>query len=103
MSGETHIGLLKKHGCKFWDPWADETGQGAQRLRELLASLSPVHDPEGRAAFNDQVAWVLDELKRNPMSRRLVVTAWAPGNAQTSKLPPCHLLFAFNVQMDPSG
>jgi thymidylate synthase len=62
-----------------------------------------VHDPEGRAAFNDQVAWVAAELQRNPMSRRLVVTAWAPGNAQTSKLPPCHLLFVFNVQLDDSG
>jgi thymidylate synthase len=42
-------------------------------------------------------------LKRNPMSRRLVVSAWAPGNAQTSQLPPCHLLFMFNVQEDERG
>lgn len=47
---------------------------------------------------NNQIAWVLDELKRNPMSRRLVVSAWAPGNAQTSKLPPCHSIFMMNVQ-----
>ena len=47
---------------------------------------------------NNQIAWVLAELKRNPMSRRMVVSAWAPGNAQTSKLPPCHCLFMFNVQ-----
>jgi thymidylate synthase len=46
---------------------------------------------------------VVEELKRNPMSRRLVVTAWAPGNAQTSQLPPCHLLFMFNVQLDQAG
>ena len=102
LSGETHIGLLKKHGCKFWDPWADETGQVPSAYGSFWRHF-PVHDAGGRAAFNDQVAWVLEELKHNPMSRRLVVTAWAPGNAQTSKLPPCHLLFVFNVQTDASG
>ena len=45
----------------------------------------------------------MDQLKTNPMSRRLVVTAWAPGNAQTSKLPPCHCLFIFNVQNAGDG
>ncbi len=102
LSGETHIGLLKKHGCKFWDPWADGEGQVPSAYGNFWRHF-PVHDAEGRAAFSDQIAWVLEELKRNPMSRRLVVTAWAPGNAQTSKLPPCHLLFAFNVQVDASG
>ncbi|HEY5243140.1 MAG TPA: thymidylate synthase [Polyangiaceae bacterium] len=102
LSGETHIGLLKKHGCKFWDPWADETGRVPSAYGSFWRHF-PVHDAEGRAAFNDQVAWVLGEMKQNPMSRRLVVTAWAPGNAQTSRLPPCHLLFVFNVQMDGSG
>jgi thymidylate synthase len=102
LSGETHIELLKRHGCKFWDPWADEQGQVPSAYGNFWRHF-PVHGPDGRAAFNDQVAWVIEELKRNPMSRRLVVTAWAPGNAQTSKLPPCHLLFVFNVQLDPSG
>jgi thymidylate synthase len=105
LSGETHIGLLKKHGCRFWDPWADDDGKVPSAYGNFWRHF-PVHDAnEGgpRAAFNDQVAWVVDELKRNPMSRRLVVTAWAPGNAQTSKLPPCHLLFVFNVQLDASG
>ncbi|HEY1693342.1 MAG TPA: thymidylate synthase [Polyangiaceae bacterium] len=105
LSGETHIGLLKKHGCKFWDPWADERGQVPSAYGNFWRHF-PVHagsGPEARADFNDQIAWVLEELKRNPMSRRLVVTAWAPGNAQTSKLPPCHLLFVFNVQLDEAG
>jgi thymidylate synthase len=102
LSGETDIGLLKKHGCKFWDPWADEAGKVPSAYGNFWRHF-PVHDAEGRASFNDQVAWVAEELKRNPMSRRLVVTAWAPGNAQTSKLPPCHLLFVFNVQLDASG
>jgi thymidylate synthase len=101
LSGETHIGLLKKHGCKFWDPWADESGRVPSAYGNFWRHF-PVHEND-RAAFNDQIAWVLEELKRNPMSRRLVVTAWAPGNAQTSKLPPCHLLFMFNVQLDESG
>jgi thymidylate synthase len=102
LSGETDIGLLKKHGCKFWDPWADEQGKVPSAYGNFWRHF-PVHDPDGRAAFNDQVAWASEELKRNPMSRRLVVTAWAPGNAQSSKLPPCHLLFVFNVQLDASG
>ncbi len=102
LSGETDIGLLKKHGCKFWDPWADDAGKVPSAYGNFWRHF-PVHDPDGRASFNDQVAWVAEELKRNPMSRRLVVTAWAPGNAQTSKLPPCHLLFVFNVQLDASG
>jgi thymidylate synthase len=45
----------------------------------------------------DQIRWVIDELRRNPNSRRLVVTAWEPGNAIASRLPPCHYTFAFNV------
>ena len=105
LSGETDIGLLKKHGCKFWDPWADEKGKVPSAYGNFWRHF-PVHElvgSEGRVAFNDQVAWVAEELKRNPMSRRLVVTAWAPGNAQSSKLPPCHLLFVFNVQLDASG
>jgi thymidylate synthase len=102
LSGETHIGLLRKHGCKFWDPWADESGRVPSAYGNFWRHF-PVHDAAGRAAYNDQLAWVADELKRNPMSRRLVVSAWAPGNAQTSALPPCHLLFVFNVQMDDGG
>jgi thymidylate synthase len=106
LSGDTHIGLLKKHGCKFWDPWADDGGRVPSAYGNFWRHF-PVHERDEagaeRPAFNDQVAWVLEELKRNPMSRRLVVTAWAPGNAQTSKLPPCHLLFMFNVQLDESG
>jgi|CZKU01.1.fsa_nt_gi thymidylate synthase len=109
LSGETHIGLLKKHGCKFWDPWADESGRVPSAYGNFWRHF-PVHEsaPDGagpgvRVAFNDQIRWVADEIKRNPMSRRLVVTAWAPGNAQTSQLPPCHLLFMFNVQQDERG
>jgi thymidylate synthase len=106
LSGETHIALLKKHGCKFWDPWADDGGRVPSAYGNFWRQF-PVHEasPGGgpRAGFIDQVGWVVDELKKNPLSRRLVVSAWAPGNAQTSKLPPCHLLFMLNVQFDEQG
>ncbi|MGA7119895.1 MAG: thymidylate synthase [Polyangiaceae bacterium] len=106
LSGDTHIGLLKKHGCKFWDPWADESGRVPSAYGNFWRHF-PVHAAdegrEPRAAYRDQIAWVVEELKRNPMSRRLVVSAWAPGNAQASNLPPCHLLFALNVQLDERG
>jgi thymidylate synthase len=102
LSGETHIALLKKHNCKFWDPWADENGYVPSAYGNFWRHF-PIHEGAGENAhvgFSDQLRWVAEELRRNPMSRRLVVTAWAPGNAQTSKLPPCHLLFMFNVQLD---
>jgi len=102
LSGETDIRLLRKHGCKFWDPWADEAGRVPSAYGNFWRHF-PIHDADRRASFNDQIQWVSDELKRNPMSRRLVVTAWAPGNAQISRLPPCHLLFALNVQLDERG
>jgi thymidylate synthase len=98
LSGDTHIGLLKKHGCKFWDPWADADGKVPSAYGNFWRHF-PVHI-DGRPDLSDQVAWVLAELQRNPMSRRLVVSAWAPGNAQTSALPPCHAMFVLNVQMD---
>lgn len=109
LSGEPHIGILQKHKCKFWDPWADENGMVPSAYGNFWRRF-PVHqqwyspddcDPSPtkvKPAFNDQIAWAIEELKRNPMSRRVVVTAWAPGNAQTSKLPPCHVTFVFNVQ-----
>jgi thymidylate synthase len=105
LSGETHIGLLKKHNCRFWDPWADERGNVPSAYGNFWRHF-PVHEgsgPSARAEFNDQIRWVVDELRRNPMSRRLVVSAWSPANAQTSQLPPCHLLFMFNVQLDEKG
>lgn len=120
LSGETDIAILKRHGCKFWDEWADADGKVPSaygnfwrsfpvhntRVEQVLDLSTPEPFKDGKteprtyidAAYNDQLAWALAELRRSPMSRRLVVSAWAPGNAQTSKLPPCHLLFVFNVQ-----
>ncbi len=102
LSGDTHIGLLRKHGCKFWDPWADADGRVPSAYGNFWRRF-PVHDESGRAAYNDQVAWVLSQLRDNPMSRRMVVSAWAPGNAQRSALPPCHAFWVVNVQRDRAG
>lgn len=109
LSGQTDIEILKRHNCKFWDAWADSKGKVPSAYGNFWRQF-PVHgvvsssdhnvDGNDRCDFNDQMRWVLEEMKRNPMSRRMVVSAWAPGNAQTSKLPPCHCLFMFNVQND---
>jgi thymidylate synthase len=104
LSGQTDISLLKRHGCKFWDAWADDEGRVPSAYGNFWRKF-PVHREyhQGQSVwrdpvFNDQIKFVVDELKKNPMSRRMVVSAWAPGNAQTSKLPPCHAMFVVNVQ-----
>lgn len=106
LSGNTNIDILKRHGCKFWDAWADEDGKVPSAYGHFWRSF-PTHrvTPIGKRVpnRNDQIAWVVDQLRNNPMSRRLVVSAWAPQNAQTSKLPPCHFAMCFNVQLTPQG
>lgn len=104
LSGEPHIGFLKEHKIRFWDAWADERGNVPSAYGNFWRHF-PVPDESNKypitgtlTGYNDQIRWVLEELRRNPMSRRMVVSAWAPGNAQTSKLPPCHVMFALNVQ-----
>ncbi len=97
LSGETQIGLLHRHNCKFWDPWADDQGHVPSAYGNFWRHF-PVPGESGLAG-SDQIAWVLDQLRNNPMSRRHVVSAWAPGNAQTSALPPCHAFWVLNVQM----
>ena len=101
LSGDTHVNLLRRHGCRFWDPWADGDGQVPSAYGNFWRRF-PVHK-DGETRFNDQIRWVVDELKRRPESRRLVVSAWAPGNAQTSALPPCHAFWMLNVQYTEDG
>ena len=101
LSGDTRIDLLRKHGCKFWEPWADEDGLVPSAYGNFWRNY-PVHT-DGEATFNDQIRYVIKELKQNPQSRRLVVSAWAPGNAQTSALPPCHAFWVMNFQQDANG
>jgi thymidylate synthase len=113
LGGDDHIRNLKKV-TKIWDAWADEKGDletayGRYWRRfphPVQKSHAPVNETrETSAAVEeiDQIQYVIDEIKRNPFSRRLVVTAWEPGNAERSKLPPCHYTFAFNVSPDETG
>ncbi len=95
LSGKTDIALLKKHNCKFWDPWADVHGKVPSAYGNFWR-----HFPLPDGGTNDQIAYVVNTLQTNPMSRRMIVSAWAPGNAQTSALPPCHAFWVVNVQYD---
>ena len=99
LSGENHIRNLRKH-TKIWDAWADDEGNLETAYGYYWRKFpSAQKNKEGKWEVHevDQIKYVIEQLKKNPYSRRLVVTAWEPGNATTSKLPPCHYSFAFNV------
>ncbi len=102
LSGENHIRNLRQH-TKIWDAWADENGDLETAYGYYWRSFpSAEMDKDGNWNVTqvDQIKYVIDEIKRQPYSRRLVVNAWEPGNATKSKLPPCHFTFVFNVQED---
>jgi len=101
LSGKTNIELLHNHGCKFWDPWANGAGDVPSAYGSFWRAFPVPNSTDAQGS--DQIAWVLDQIKRNPMSRRHVVSAWAPSNAQSSRLPPCHAFWVLNVQVDESG
>jgi thymidylate synthase len=92
LAGDTNVKYLQQHGVKIWDEWADENGD-----------LGPVYGrqwrswpaPDGGAI--DQIANVVTAIRRNPDSRRLIVTAWNPAEVEKMALPPCHCLFQFYV------
>jgi thymidylate synthase len=101
LSGEDHIRNLRKH-TKIWDAWADENGNletayGRYWRKFPSAQINP-ETGVYEVVEVDQIGRVIEILKTDPNSRRMVVTAWEPGNALNSKLPPCHYTFAFNVQ-----
>lgn len=99
LSGENHIRNLRKH-TKIWDSWADEDGNLETAYGHYwrhFPSAKKNKFGEWEVKEIDQIQYVIDEIQRNPNSRRLVVSAWEPGNAATSKLPPCHYTFVFNV------
>ena len=99
LSGENHIRNLRQH-TKIWDAWADENGNLETAYGYYwrhFPSAQKNKDGEWVVREVDQIQYVIDEIKKNPASRRLVVSAWEPGNATTSKLPPCHYTFVFNV------
>ena len=92
LAGDTNIKYLQENGVRIWDEWADANGD-----------LGPVygyqwrswHTPDGRVI--DQIANVVEQIKRNPDSRRHVVTAWNPADVDRMALPPCHTMFQFYV------
>ncbi len=100
LSGEDHIRNLRQH-TKIWDAWADENGNldtayGRYWRRFPSARWNP--DTKAYEVEEiDQIGKVVELMKNDPHSRRMVVTAWEPGNAFGSKLPPCHYSFVFNV------
>ncbi len=100
LSGEDHIRNLRRH-TKIWDAWADAEGRLDTAYGYYWRRFpSATRDASGAWQVRevDQIRHVIDTLKRDPNSRRLVVTAWEPGNAIPSRLPPCHYTFTFNVQ-----
>ncbi|MFM8988365.1 MAG: thymidylate synthase [Alphaproteobacteria bacterium] len=92
LRGETNVAYLRENGVTIWDEWADAQGD-----------LGPVYGHQWRSwpardgGTIDQVAQVLDMIRRSPDSRRLIVTAWNPADIGRMKLPPCHCLFQFHV------
>jgi thymidylate synthase len=99
LSGENHIRNLRKH-TKIWDAWADEDGNLDTAYGYYWRHFpSATRDEQGRWQVQeiDQIRTVIDAIKRDPHTRRLVVTAWEPGNAISSRLPPCHYTYAFHV------
>jgi thymidylate synthase len=92
LKGDTNIAYLRANGVSIWDEWADANGD-----------LGPVYGRQWRSwegadgQTHDQIKWVLEEIKRNPDSRRLVVSAWNVADLPRMKLAPCHCLFQFYV------
>lgn len=92
LRGDTNIAYLKENGVSIWDEWADAHGD-----------LGPVYGAQWRSwpttdgGTVDQIRWVVDEIRRNPDSRRLIVSAWNVGELPKMALMPCHTLFQFYV------
>ena len=92
LSGDTNVRYLRENGVTIWDEWADERGE-----------LGPVYGHQWRSwptpdgGTVDQIAWLVNEIRRNPDSRRLVVSAWNVADIERMALPPCHCLFQFYV------
>jgi thymidylate synthase len=92
LNGDTNIAYLKENGVSIWDDWADANG-----------NLGPVYGYQWRSWPNpaggsvDQIANLIAQIKKNPSSRRLIVSAWNPAQVDEMALPPCHCLFQFYV------
>ncbi|MGA4577861.1 thymidylate synthase [Limisphaera sp. VF-2] len=92
LRGDTNVRWLQQHGVTIWDEWAGPDGDLG---RIYGAQWRDWRTADGRSI--DQLARVVEEIRRNPDSRRLIVTAWNPGELDQMALPPCHTLFQFYV------
>lgn len=91
LKGETNIKYLNDNGVTIWDEWADENG-----------NLGPVYGAQWRSWQSgkqtiDQITQIVEQIKKNPNSRRLIVSAWNVGQLEQMALPPCHVLFQFYI------
>lgn len=92
LAGDTNIKYLKDHGVSIWDDWADDKGE-----------LGPVYGYQWRSwpapdgGSIDQITNLIDQIRKSPSSRRLIVSAWNPAQVDQMALPPCHCLFQFHV------
>ena len=92
LKGDTNVRYLQENGVRIWNEWADENGE-----------LGPVYGHQWRSWSDnkggtiDQIANVIEQIKNNPDSRRLIVTAWNPADVENMALPPCHCFFQFYV------
>ena len=92
LSGDTNIKYLQDNGVRIWNEWADEEG-----------NLGPVYGYQWRSwpkvdgGHVDQIAQIIDQIKNNPDSRRIIVSAWNVGEVENMALPPCHMMFQFYV------
>ncbi len=92
LQGSTNIRYLQEHGVRIWDDWADESGE-----------LGPVYGSQWRSwpttdgQTIDQISWVIEKIRQDPYSRRLIVSAWNIAEIERMALPPCHVLFQFYV------
>ena len=98
LRGDTNICYLKEHGVSIWDEWADENGE-----------LGPVYGHQWRSwpdydgGTIDQIKMVVDQIRHNPDSRRMIVSAWNVAEVNRMALPPCHSLFQFYVSPPSEG
>lgn len=100
LSGDTNIGYLKQNGVSIWDEWADGSGDlgpvyGHQWRH--FPTIQRVQDEAPRIGEIDQIANLVEAIRKTPDSRRLIVTAWNPGDIDRMALPPCHTLWQVRI------
>lgn len=92
LRGDTNVKYLQEHGVRIWNEWADEDGDLGHIYGYQWRSW-----PDYNGGYIDQIAKVVDDIKNNPDSRRIIVSSWNVADLDSMNLPPCHLLFQFYV------